>query len=232
MNRRFVLVAALPLMLALTAAAPRKPRRPVPPPPPPPPAAPLGDVVRIAMVTEQGTIELELDHRRAPLTVENFVRYVDGKRLDGTSFYRAMHLSWGEQPNGLLQGGLQGIPAKLLPPVAHEPTSLTGLSHKAGTISMARYAPGTATADFSILLSDLTGLDADPKSANPDVQAGFAAFGHVVSGMDVVRRLWDMPRSPTKGEGVMKGEMFELPPKILTVRRVPVPMSPPPPPAP
>ena len=216
MNRRFVLIA-IPLLFALPAiaAAPKarsKPRPAV--------VVPLGDTVRVALVTELGTIELELDHQHAPATVENFVRYVDLKKFDGIVFYRSMRLAWGEQPNGLIQGGLQSNPLKVLKPVVHEPTSATGIFHKAGAISMARYAPGTATADFSILLSDLPSLDADPKAADPEAQAGYAAFGHVVAGMDVVRRIWDSPISPTKGEGPLKGQMLEPPVRVLTARRV------------
>jgi peptidyl-prolyl cis-trans isomerase A (cyclophilin A) len=88
---------------------------------------------------------------------------------------------------------------------------------------MARNAPGTATADFSILLSDMTGLDADPKVTDPDLAQGYAVFGHVVSGMDVVRKIWDAPISPTAGEGVMRGQMLADPVKVLTVRREPLP---------
>lgn len=221
MIRRFVLAA---LSLALLAAAP--PRRAAPPP------APLPDIVRVAMVTELGTIVLDLDHRRAPVTTANFVRYAEQRRFDGIVFYRAMRLSWGEQPNGLIQTGTRGDPRRELPPIAHEPTSQTGVLHKAGAISMARWAPGTARGDFSILLSDMPGLDADPSSANPELQAGFAAFGYVTSGMDVVRRIWDQPLSPTAGEGVMKGQMLEKPVRVLTVRRVPMPTAPASPPAP
>ncbi|MFC3173245.1 peptidylprolyl isomerase [Novosphingobium bradum] len=220
MNRRFALVAliAAAVLGAPAAAAPRKatPARPVPPPPPP---APLGDTVRVIMVTELGPIELALDHGHAPVTVENFMRYVDGRRFDGMTFYRAMRLAWGDQPNGLVQTGLRGNPAKVFKPIAHEPTSQTGIRHKAGTLSMARWAPGTATADFSILLSDLGGLDANPEAADAEARAGYAAFGRVVSGMDVVRRIWDSPLSPTAGEGALKGQMLEPPVKVLTVRR-------------
>lgn len=216
MNRRFALLA-IPALFALTAATPPKPR----PAPRPVAAVPLPDLVRVNMVTTLGTIELELDHKRAPVTVANFVRYVDLRRFDGMVFYRAMKLAWGEQPNGLVQAGLQGNHLKVLKPIAHEPTSQTGILHKAGAISMARYAPGTATADFSILLSDLPSLDADPKSTDPEVQAGYAAFGRVVGGMDVVRRIWDSPISPTKGEGPLKGQMLDPPVRILTVRRAP-----------
>lgn len=177
-------------------------------------------IERVALVTELGTIELELDGAHAPVSTANFLRYVDAKRFDGITFYRAMHLAWGDQPNGLLQGG-QRDPRRLFPPIAHEPTSQTGLSHKAGAISMARNAPGTATADFSIMLSDLTSLDADPKSSDPEAQAGYAVFGKVTSGMDVVRKIWDSPISATLGEGGMRGQMLEAPVKILIARRMP-----------
>lgn len=224
MNRRFALLAIPALFVLAAASPPKKPvvKRPVAAKP----APPLGDTVRIALVTELGTIELELDNKRAPITTQNFVRYVDQQKFDGIIFYRSMRLPWGEQPNGLIQGGLQGHPLKVLKHIAHEPTSVTGISHKAGTISMARHAPGTATADWSILLSDLPSLDADPKAAEPEAQAGFAAFGRVTQGMDVVRKIWDAPLSPTKGEGPLKGQMLEPPVKILSARRIADPPAP------
>lgn len=220
MKRRFALSALPAAFLALTGAV--KPRSKAAPkaPPAPPPLPPLGDTVRITMITALGTIELELDHKRAPITVENFVRYVEARRFDGINFYRALHLAWGDQPNGLIQAGLRGNPLKILPPIAHEPTSQTGLSHRAGAISMARGAPGTADADFSIMLSDLTSLDADPAASNPEAQAGYAVFGHVIAGMEVVRAIWGAPVSPDKGEGPLKGQMLEPPIKVLSVRRV------------
>jgi peptidyl-prolyl cis-trans isomerase A (cyclophilin A) len=210
MHRRFVL-AALPLAFLVMAAAPR---RPAPPPPP------LAAVERVVLVTELGTIELALDGAHAPVSTANFLHYVDAKRFDGITFYRPMHLAWGDQPNGLLQGG-QRDPRRLFPPIAHEPTSQTGLSHTAGAISMARNAPGTATADFSIMLSDLTSLDANPASSDPEAQAGYAVFGKVAAGMDVVRKIWDSPISQTLGEGAMRGQMLEAPIKVLTARRLP-----------
>ena len=214
MPRRFVL-AALPLAILLTAAAPK---RTVPPPPP----LALAATERVAIVTELGTIELALDGAHAPISTANFLHYVDTRRLDGTTFYRAMHLAWGDQPNGLVQGGLRD-PRRLFVPIAHEPTSQTRVRHKAGTVSMARFAPGTATADFSILLSDMPGLDADPASPDPETQAGYAAFGQVTAGMDVVRAIWDAPISATLGEGFMRGQMLDKPVKVLSVRRLPPP---------
>ena len=188
-----------------------------------PSPAPASKLVRVAIETTLGTITLDLDAGRAPITTANFLRYADEKRFDGTVFYRAMRLDWGEQPNGLIQGGAQGHPQRVLPPIAHEPTNVTGISHTAGTISMARFAPGTATGDFSILLSDLPGLDANPDAPTPDAAAGFAAFGHVVDGMGVVRQIFDAPISETRGEGVLKGQMIENPVKILSVRRIEMP---------
>lgn len=218
MNLRIAL-AALPLALAVTAA------RPAPRAAPP---TPLPDVVRVEVVTELGKIGLDLDAKHAPVTARNFVRYADQHRFDGIVFYRVMRLAWGQQPNGLIQAGTRGDPRRELPPIAHEPSSQTGVLHKAGAISMARWAPGTAKGDFSILLSDMPGLDADPASSNPELQAGFAAFGHVAEGMDVVRKIYDVPLSATDGQGVMKGQMIAKPVRVLTVRRAAMPSAPPP----
>ncbi len=183
-----------------------------------PPVASLPDTVRVALTTEMGPIIIDLDAKHAPITVANFVRYVDQKRFDGIVFYRTMRLDWGTPPNGIVQAGTRGDPRRVLKPIAHEPTSQTGILHKAGTLSMARLAPGTATGDFSILLSDLAGFDADP--ARDGDKAGYAAFGHVVSGMDVVRKIYDAPLSATWGQGIMRGQMIARPIKILTARRV------------
>ncbi|MEG3083778.1 peptidylprolyl isomerase [Sphingomonas sp. PB2P12] len=179
----------------------------------PPPAAPA--TVSIVMTTSEGPITLALEKDRAPLTTANFLRYVDQKRLDGVTFYRAMKLG---AKAGLIQGGPQGEVKRILKPVPHEPTSQTGLSHVDGTISLARFAPGTATADFFITVGPVLSLDANPVGGGDP--AGFAAFGHVVEGMDVVKRILAAPTSPTAGVGVMKGQMIAAPVKILTVRRV------------
>lgn len=213
MQRRFALLA-VPILFALAAAAPVAKHA----------AAPLPDIVRVALTTEKGVITVDIDAKHAPVTAANFIRYVDQRRFDGITFYRAMHLAWGTQPNGLVQAG-QRDPRRLLPPIAYEPTSTTGLLHKAGALSMARNAPGTAAADFSILLSDMPGLDADPASPNPETKAGYAVFGYVVGGMEVARAIWDAPRSPTLGQGVMKGQMLDPPVRVLSVRRVAIPAS-------
>ncbi len=174
----------------------------------------------VLIETTMGDITVSIETERAPVTAANFLRYVDEDRFDGTHFYRAMHLDWGEPPNGLLQGGTQMDPDRVLDPIAHEPTSQTGLSHTNGALSMARYDPGTSTGDFSIMIKDQTGLDADPTSSDPNLQLGFAVFGYVVDGMDVVQAIHALPPDPEKGEGWMKGQLLAEPVEIVDVRRL------------
>lgn len=222
LTRRVALLT--PIAFALVAAAPIKkrvaPPRPLTPSYPAPSTTPLPDKVRVALETEAGRIVVEVDVKRAPASATNFVRYAETKRFDGTAFYRAMHLNWGEQPNGLIQAGTRGDPRRNLAPIAHEPTNVTGILHKAGTLSMARYAPGTATGDFSIMVSDQPGLDAQPESEDPEAKAGYAAFGQVVEGMDVVKAIFGAPISETEGEGIMRGQILAKPVKIIAARRL------------
>jgi peptidyl-prolyl cis-trans isomerase A (cyclophilin A) len=173
---------------------------------------------RVVLETGLGPIVVELEAEKAPATVANFLRYVREKRLDGTDFYRAMKLA-PDGSLGLIQGGVRGDPKRSLPPVRHEPTSLTGLSHRHGTVSLARAAPGSATADFFIVVGDIPSLDANPAGAGDN--QGFAAFGRVVEGMDVVRRILASPTSPTQGEGVMKGQMLQPAIPIRSIVRQP-----------
>ena len=212
MHRRIVFLTSCLAALPAFAQAPA-----VPPPAAPVSAAstaPHPATVRVTLVTGDGPIVLELEKERAPVTTANFLKYVDQHRLDGTTFYRATRVAPGF---GLVQGGVRNDPKRLLPPIAHEPTTKTGLTHADGTISMARDAPGTATMDFFITVGDLSSMDANP--ATPGDNAGFAAFGHVVEGMDVVRRILDEPTSPTEGAGVMRGQMIARPVRIESARR-------------
>ncbi len=175
----------------------------------------------VALETSRGTITVAIETERAPVTGGNFLRYVDEKRFDGIAFYRAMRLDWGDQPNGLIQAGTQGDPKRTLPAIAHEPSNVTGVTHVQGSLSMARFAPGTATGDFSILLQEQPSMDADPVSNDPELRAGYAAFGRVVAGMDVVEAIHGAPTDPAKGEGWMKGQMLAEPVRIIRARRVP-----------
>ncbi|MET0239544.1 MAG: peptidylprolyl isomerase [Sphingobium sp.] len=189
----------------------------VPPPAPVPPvSAPAAKTLPVILTTSAGTITIALEVERAPLTAANFLRYIDQKRLDGTTFYRAY--TYPTDPNtGLIQGGTRNEPKRILKPVPHEPTSKTGLTHDDGAISMARGAPGSADGDFFIILGKMDGLDANP-IASGDNQ-GFAVFGHVTEGMDIVRAIAAMARDPNKGAGVLKGQMLAAPVKIVTARR-------------
>jgi peptidyl-prolyl cis-trans isomerase A (cyclophilin A) len=171
--------------------------------------------VRVQLHTSEGDIVVELEMARAPVTAGNFLRYVEAGRLDGSEFYRAMHTA---PDAGLVQGGVRD-PRKLFPPIAHEPTSQTGLSHVDGAISVPRLAPGTARGDFTIMVGNQPYLDAGPGSGGDGL--GYAVFGHVVEGMDVVRHILAAPTSPTEGEGVMRGQMLQPRVRILTARRLP-----------
>lgn len=203
-------------MLLALAAAPSPQAAEALPAPVAAPAAPQPALVNVRLETSAGVIVLALEKDRAPITTANFLRYVDAKRFDGIGFYRAMKVAPGF---GLIQAGIRTDASKLFPPIKHEPTSQTGLSHGDGAISMARYEPGSATSDFFITIGAMPSMDADPKL--PGDNAGFAVFGHVVEGMDVVRRILEEPVSATEGEGVMRGQMLAAPVKIVTAKRVP-----------
>jgi peptidyl-prolyl cis-trans isomerase A (cyclophilin A) len=171
----------------------------------------------VALATPLGRIVVALETGRAPITAANFLTYVDRRLYDGASFYRASRPPGSTADDfGLVEGGLQNDPAKVLAPIAHESTLKTGLAHVNGTISMGRRAPGTAQADWFICLGDQPYLDADPKDP---ANLGFAAFGQITEGLEIVRKILVMPVDPTKGEGAMKGEMLAQPVPILTARR-------------
>jgi peptidyl-prolyl cis-trans isomerase A (cyclophilin A) len=180
------------------------------------PAAPLGDLVRVRLETDAGPIVLELDHRHAPITTENFIRYVDNHRFDGTVFYRTSHTPHDAQ-HGFIQGGIRHNYRLLYPPIPLEPTSRTGLLHRDGTISMARTTPDSAMGDFVISIGAQPGMDAGPRA--PGDHLGYATFGRVVEGMDVVRRIHAAPTDPNTGRGSMRGEMLSAPGRIMTARR-------------
>lgn len=223
-----VKVAVLFILAGLLAPANAAPKKAAAKPLATRHAAPVDTApkVRVILTTSLGPITVEVDREHAPLTAVNFLRYVDQRRFDGTVFYRAMRLGTDEQGNGqgLIQGGAQNDPKRILKAIPHEPTTQTGLKHLTGALSMARWAPGTATGDFSILVSPLPALDADPKQPGDNV--GYAVFGYVVEGMDVVRKIHAAPTSPTLGEGHMKGQMLAPTIKILTARRAANPQVP------
>jgi len=225
-------VALIPALSALALATAAQAQSPAAPPSPAPPSvtapAPPANP-RVKVETSAGAFVVELYRDKAPITVANYLKYVDRGLFSGAACYRASKpKDYKGDDYGLVQCGLQNDPKKVLPPIAHEPTTRTGLTHgKDGVISMGRHAPGTAQADWSIMLGDMSYLDADPK--NPKANPGFAAFGQVVEGLEVIRKIIVMPTDPNKGEGAMHGEMLVKPVRILRVTRV---TAPPPTPVP
>ncbi len=178
--------------------------------------APQG--VRVTMATSLGEIELELYPDKAPVTVENFLRLVDGEHLEGGTFYRVVspHNDNGSPVISVIQGGI-GDAESPFPPIAHETTAVTGLPHLDGSISMARAEVGTTTTEFFICIGDQPALDFGA-TRNDDGQ-GFAVFGRVIKGMDVVRAIHNSPAdSPTDDEYV-KGQILEQPVVISEIRR-------------
>jgi peptidyl-prolyl cis-trans isomerase A (cyclophilin A) len=210
MNTRALLVICC--LLSGVALAQETPAPETPPSPP----APTYALVNVVIHTSMGDITVALEQDRAPLTVKNFLHYVDTKRYDGGTFYRAVDVG-DEGKYGMLQGGIRADPKKVFAPIAHESPQVTGLSHVDGAISMARFAPGTAKAEFFIVMGNLTSLDGKADGSDP----GYAVFGHVISGLELAHQIMALPRDPTAGkESGMVGQMLAQPVKILTVRRV------------
>jgi len=165
--------------------------------------------------TPLGDIEVKVYPGKAPITSENFLRYVDDGLYDGTAFFRTVTM--GNQPDSevkieVIQGGTlpkdRAYPSKY-PPIEHETTEATGLRHKDGTVSMARMGVGTATSSFFICIGDQPELDFGGKR-NPDGQ-GFAAFGHVTDGMEVVKAIHVQPH---------EGQRLEPPVEFITCERI------------
>jgi peptidyl-prolyl cis-trans isomerase A (cyclophilin A) len=175
-----------------------------------------GDVL-VSLETSLGAIVVALKVKQAPTTTANFLRYVDDKRYDGSSFWRSAKAP-SSVDYGLIEGGLQGDPKKVLPPIAHEPTTQTGLRHVDGTISLARREPGTGDSDFFICVGEASYLDANPAAQGDN--AGFAAFGQVVKGMEIVRKILNLPTPGVAINPVMQGQMLDPVVPIVSVRRL------------
>lgn len=204
---RFLIL--LPALLTLVAAAPPPQNRPAP-------KAQAAYVergtVRVRLVTSYGPIVVALDGKRAPKTVTNFLNYVDDGRLDDTEFYRATRRK-SDPKLGFVQGGIAQDARRMLPPLTLESTDQTGIKHLDGTISMARgQAIDAANANFSIMVGPNPSLDARPGNR------GYSAFGRVVQGMDVVKRILALPTGG--GRDAMKGQMILKPVKIIRVERL------------
>jgi peptidyl-prolyl cis-trans isomerase A (cyclophilin A) len=175
-----------------------------------------GDVL-VSLETSLGPIVIALKVKQAPLTTANFLRYVDEKRYDGASFWRSAKAN-SPVDYGLIEGGLQGDPKKLLPPIAHEPTTQTGLRHVDGTVSLARKEPGTGDSDFFICVGEAPYLDVNPSGEGDNL--GFAAFGQVIKGMEIVHKILNLPTPGKATNPVMEGQMLDPVVPITSARRI------------
>jgi peptidyl-prolyl cis-trans isomerase A (cyclophilin A) len=175
--------------------------------------------VRVSMTTSLGVVEFELYPEKAPVTVDNFLKIVDGAYLEGGTFYRTVspENDNGNPPITVIQGGI-GDTESPFPPIAHESTADTGLPHLSGSISMARAEVGTATTEFFICIGDQPALDFGAMR-NPDGQ-GFAVFGQVVTGMDVVHAIHQSPAdAPTEVE-YLQNQIINEPVEIISLQRL------------
>lgn len=171
---------------------------------------------RVVITTPRGAITVELEDRKAPLTSANFLRYVDAKKYDGGSFFRAVRTP-GYPKEGTIVGDANPR-AHPFAPIPHESTAKTGLRHQAGTISLGRYAPGSATSTFFICASAEPTYDAHPGAKGDN--AGFAAFGQVVEGMPVVRKILSLHTSQSAKYAEQRGQWLDPPVPILSMRRM------------
>lgn len=170
----------------------------------------------VRLVTPLGTIDVEVDSARAPVTAANFLRYVDEGFYRNGSFHRTVTLA--NQPDNpvkieVIQGAADSTRrSALFPPIGLERTPLTGITHRAGTISMARAGPDTARDQFFISVTDQPALDFGG-ARNADGQ-GFAAFGRVIQGLDVIRAIQGAPAA---------GQRLAPPIPITDAHRLPAP---------
>ncbi len=176
---------------------------------------PKSQPARVLIQTELGDITVELEPARAPVTAENFLKYVDAGHYDGGRFHRTVKLNPDNQPNNqikieVIQAGVNPDKTKEgFAPIKLERTNATGLKHKNGTISMARTGLDTALSDFFICIGDQPELDFGGQR-NADGQ-GFAAFGRVVKGMEVVKKIHQSP---------VEAQRLAPPIKIISIKRI------------
>lgn len=181
-------------------------------------AGAYAETVRVTMSTSEGEIGIDLYLDKAPVTAGNFLKLVENGDMDGGSFYRVVTY---ENDNGnpkieVIQGGL-GDAGEGFDTIDHETTEQTGILHTDGVISMARGAVGTASTEFFICIGDQPGLDhGQPRNAD---EQGFAAFGKVVSGMDVVQKINQTPADAPSDSEYTQGQILAEPVMISTVRR-------------
>ena len=177
-------------------------------------AAPSGKP-RVTIRTDHGIMVVELEAAKAPVTTANFLRYVDTGKYDGGLFYRRTRARGGAPTEGTVVAK-PNPRSHPFPPIAHESTRQTGLRHRLGTVSLGRFAPGSATGDFFICTADTPAYDAHAGKGDTE---GYAAFGQVVSGLPVLRRIHAQRADGPSPYPDQKGEWLNPPVAILQMRR-------------
>ncbi len=187
------------------------------------------ETVGIVIETALGEIEVELYPERAPLSVAQFLRYVDGGHYDGKSaFYRATHTAAGDA-HDVVQGGMRSLPMLVrdggeaeeeppFPPIPHEITLDTGIRNERGTLAYARGAPGTANTEFFFNVGDNFVLDTDSGDPTRD-GFGYATFGRVVGGMEVLDEIHRLPTDAPAASEIVQGQILNEPVPIVSARR-------------
>jgi peptidyl-prolyl cis-trans isomerase A (cyclophilin A) len=195
-----LLLTALPMLGAQSAASP-----------------PLGQTSTVVIQTTVGDIHIALDHARAPRTAQNFLAYVDSGLFGRMTFYRAI-ATRSDGSEGMVQGGMGNNLRGTMPPVPHEPTYTTGLSHVDGAVSMAYTSnPGSARTEFFIVV----GGEIPSYDGVPGGKPGYAVFGKVAKGMDVVRKILKMPKAKDARNAALQGSILVEPVAITGARRMP-----------
>ncbi|PJK11264.1 peptidylprolyl isomerase [Lysobacteraceae bacterium NML08-0793] len=180
--------------------------------------------VQLVVETSEGAMLWVVYPGKAPITAGNFLRLVDAKAYNDASFYRTVRPDNDRNPAtiNVIQGGLSRPDvadgkSSPFPPIAHETTDQTGLRHIDGALSMARLEPGTAQAEFFVSIGENPVLDTGG-ARNPDKQ-GFAVFGQVLEGMDVVRKIHASSANAATTEGYVQGQMLDEPVRIISITR-------------
>ena len=185
--------------------------------------------IGVVLETDLGEIEVRVYPDRAPISANNFLAWAEGGHYEGATFYRVTRPdnTTGPSPHQVVQGGLlgeimrRGEPTdeavRPISPIAHETTDTTGILNERGTIAYARLEPGTADSEFFVNIADNPALDTGNTMRQPDGQ-GYATFGRVVRGMEVLEEIQGLPTLTDAGSEVTRGQMLEQPVVIRSAR--------------
>ena len=178
---------------------------------------------RVRLQTELGDVCIALETEKAPISAANFIAYVEKKLFEGATFYRAMDKTEGGQRRALVQGGLIDLEdpaaaqARMLPAIVHEGPGDTGLKNTKGSVAYARLEPGTAQSEFFINLVDAPYFDELAEPEPPIDGLGYAVFGYVTEGLDVLEAMLKLECRPTPDIPPLDGQVLARPVSILSV---------------